>query len=281
MLLLVIISSVYAPVSDYASQAWVSANFLSSGYVPVISGYAELSAQNVFTSANHIPYIYFNSSTATGVPQIYPSGRHLYIRTNANAAKLYFSDYYSSCTLSDIALKSEIPSTSEFATISALSSAIDSLSSVYAPLSYVSGTDDGTNWTSLTIDGTTKAIPQGGSSVDNLSEYELDLVETEDSGDPGTYLSPNINMGMNNGAYGSIVLEQVIDDERGIVEETDLTISVGAGDGEVNNIVLNANDKITLNSSSIQFAGETLDTVESWTFTLSDDTTVTKKILVG
>lgn len=182
------LSSVYAPLSDYASQAWVSSNFLSSGYVPTISGYAELSASNIFTNSNKFTarvtfssanasitmdkadiylnaqngtynggHLYFNNvntyiwkSAAASYPlQIQASGGIRIVNTNAYSINIQnsqsyirFSDIYSSFTLSEIALKTELPVLSEYATISALSSAIDSLSSVYAPIgNYASQAD--------------------------------------------------------------------------------------------------------------------------------------------
>ena len=41
-----------AALNGYATESWVSSNFLSSGYVPSISGAAMLSGSNVFTSYN-------------------------------------------------------------------------------------------------------------------------------------------------------------------------------------------------------------------------------------
>lgn len=47
----------------------------------------------------------------------------------------------------------------------------------------VSGTNDGTNWTTITIDGTTKDIPQGGSGGSNivtLTQAQYDALVTKD-----------------------------------------------------------------------------------------------------
>ena len=136
------LSSVYAPLSDYASQSWVSANFLSSGYVPVISGYAELSGSNRFTSDN-----LFTSSVMIG----YSDNKAGYIYNNAGTA-------IGSYGLLGITVRNHVQGTYKGLTIAAsngaitpiggayfygvatsseLSSAIDSLSSVYAPINYL------------------------------------------------------------------------------------------------------------------------------------------------
>ena len=44
--------TVIPDLTGYATESWVSSNFLSIGAVPSLSGYAELSAPNTFTSIN-------------------------------------------------------------------------------------------------------------------------------------------------------------------------------------------------------------------------------------
>ncbi len=96
----------------------------------------------------------------------------------------------------------------------------------------ISGTNDGTNWTSITINSDTYAIPQGGSSgVTDVTLGGTSVV----SG--GVAVLP---------AYPSVPVTDV---------ELDNVSIVSSGVAEL--------------------------TSETWTFTLSDGTTITKKILVG
>lgn len=86
------LSSVYAPLSDYASQAWVSANFLSSGYVPSVSGYAELSGDNVFTGSNTFSsYTDLYNATTT-------SPRIRFITSNTLSSSFYNGSIYADST---------------------------------------------------------------------------------------------------------------------------------------------------------------------------------------
>ena len=275
-----------------SSQRDLMSKFSEYATVSSLSGYAQLSVSQSFTANQIFSNIYAGNVIASGVsadigmnisafksayikdvyavntlylsngsatpvaPRIYGSAHNIYLQTGLNGGHIYFSEAGLSCALSDIALKSEIPA--------------------------VSGSYSGSYWTEITLGSVTKEIPQGGGSVDNLNEYELDLVETEDSEDPGTYLSPNIHMEMNNGAYAAVALEQIPSElDPSVISETDLTISAAAGqDEEKTNLILNATDKIVLNTSAVEINGDNFDT-ETWTFTLSDNTTVTKKILVG
>ena len=93
------LSSVYAPLSDYASQSWVSANFLSSGYVPTISGYAELSRANTFTGVN----------TFYGGTSMFLSQTDLRLKQNANGLKgstIYFDNTMAGSGVATIRLTS-------------------------------------------------------------------------------------------------------------------------------------------------------------------------------
>ena len=186
------LSSIYQPIGSYVSSA-------------DLSGYAELSGINTFTSINTFSSAvkFLTSTYAKGAicfgtsvqgdgaaPKIYASDYHNLVinATGHSEATILFNDHFSSFMLSEIALKSEIPSVSEYATISAVSSAIsdlssvyasisyvDALSSVYAPLSYVSGANDGTNWTSLTIGSETYGFAGGGGGGGIPSGYASEV----------------------------------------------------------------------------------------------------------
>ena len=74
-------------LSGYATESWVSSNFLSSGYVPTVSGYAELSAVNTFTKNN----------TFYGGSSVFLSQTDLRIKQNAIGNKgstIYFDNTY-------------------------------------------------------------------------------------------------------------------------------------------------------------------------------------------
>ena len=75
--------------SVIATQSWVSANFLSTGAMPSISGYAELSASNTFTSDNIFAgsVIYASGSRPMGsiYGQYKQNGMNFYSVLNINA----------------------------------------------------------------------------------------------------------------------------------------------------------------------------------------------------
>ena len=159
------LSSVYQPIgnylssadlSGYATESWVSSNFLSIGAVPSLSGYAELSSNNTFTGYNtfeHAPAIEEDfislgiySLTVSSIKGSYTDDPDPYY----SEIKVYTDGglipYYEGCKLgasgayshwdfgyintlygtnnvskpvSQIALLSDIPSTSEYAQLSA------------------------------------------------------------------------------------------------------------------------------------------------------------------
>ena len=120
-----------------------------------LSSYAPLSGTNTFTGFNR-----FNSNVAVGGSRLYLNSGILIYGSTTVGAQIWEQRMQSKD--GTIALLNDIPSVSEYATISALSSAISDLSSIYAPLSYVSGSNDGTNWTSLTIGSETYGFAGGG-----------------------------------------------------------------------------------------------------------------------
>ena len=101
------LSSVYQPIgsyvsqsdlSGYATESWVSSNFLSSGALPSMSLYAELSAgtysnPQTFTGSNYFTKdicmssnrgIYFSSNTAGPVPRIYATSSIMFMGLSNN-----------------------------------------------------------------------------------------------------------------------------------------------------------------------------------------------------
>lgn len=86
--------------------------------------------------------------------------------------QLYADNTWSSPSYYTVAVSSDLTPfarTSDLATV-ATSGSYNDLSGL-PTINAVSGVNDGTNWTSLTIDGTTKAIPSGGGG--GLSNYDF------------------------------------------------------------------------------------------------------------
>lgn len=119
------LSSVYQPIGSYVSQADLSGYATTSGFSNyftnsnVFAGTVLFSGSGTTTfnnGASFLASIYFGSNTSTD-PVIYGTNRDLNIRAKSSG-KVRFSDWYSSFTLSEIALKTDIPSVSGYAELS-------------------------------------------------------------------------------------------------------------------------------------------------------------------
>ena len=209
------LSSVYAPLSAIINVSgtndgtnWTAITIGEDTYsIPAgggsISGYAELSVSNIFTSMN-----YFSAGLSVSRGNMIYLGRDAYLRQWADTTThIIFTNtdstvnpelgvqsdaiqlelggagygwkfdptafYNTSASAKNIGTSAKPfdriyvgtiygASTSKTIDDIALLSDISALSSVYAPLSYVSGTNDGTNWTSLTIGSETYGFAGGG-----------------------------------------------------------------------------------------------------------------------
>lgn len=162
-----------------------------------------------------------------------------------------------------------------------------------APTS-VSGTNDGTNWTSITIGNDTYAIPQGGGTTYSAGDWISLSNNTISVYNPYVSLMsnsmPRICMATKTSAgapyFGSAAYVNITP-ANGFQVNDRRTLST-------NNYTTYGHDKIIYNSSTtLSFptvsgyfvAATNLSnsamSAETWTFTLSDNTTVTKTILVG
>lgn len=293
------LSSVYAPLSDYASQAWVSANFLSSGAVPSLSGYAELSSHNTFTNTNRfedtVHFVglarFWSEIWATGIKPTLSSagyiGTSTYSYQSAYIHNIYGSDNVQK-PVSQIALLTDIPSVSEFATVTDLSSAvsdinttISGLSSVYAPVgdyATLSGSNvfTGSNiFSSIRISDRADGIVFGTGTLGNAHIRSPGSRQIELSAGTITmyasseiyFFSPNITF------YSTSSFNFYSNNE-----STNYNIAFPYASGTV--------ALLTDIPSSLPANGGTASSVsgyasEVWTFTLSDNTSVSKTILVG
>lgn len=182
-------------LSGYATEAWVvSQNYASQTWVNnQISGidYASVGA---LSSSTQIPSDTSDLTNNAG----YITSSALSSYATVSQLSSYATEVYVQNSLSDYALASELSlyalssSLSLYATVSAVSSAISGVESTISSLDYasvgalssatvipeVSGTNDGTNWTSITINEDTYDIPSGGPSGD----YVPVQVSEEDSG---------------------------------------------------------------------------------------------------
>lgn len=171
----------------------------------------------------------------------------------------------------------------------------------------VSGTNDGTNWTSLTIAGDTYGLAGGGGGSGDA------LLAGGTSSSPQTFTGYNrfnnqIQLGTSNtyvGGNGTYIY-LMKEDAEGITMGSGISFNIGNGTYDTRKIEMayggssvggwlapGANNNIAdlgkstqrwrnlYLSGGISNGTDTVDTFETWTFTLSDNTTVTKKILVG
>ena len=197
--------TVIPDLTGYATESWVSSNFLSSGYVPVVSGYAELSASNIFTGNNT-----FSGASVTlfGGAKLYiPYATGLYATKNALSYQLSLPD--------------------KSGTV-ALISDIDALSSVYQPIGSYLSADDLSGYAQLSVANTFTA------------NQTFSTINTRN-------IIPNTVSATIGGSMNQYYLSAYISD-------------------------IYAN---SINVSSVSYASEV------WTFTLSDNTSVSKTILVG
>lgn len=155
------------------------------------------------------------------------------------------------------------------AAIEELSEEVSNIETALDDKSEVSGTNDGTNWTKITIDGVEKNIPTGGGGGGfTPTQAQLDAM----------------NSGIDSTKVGQI--QDNADDIADIKDELDeKQDTLTPGDGIVitgTNIEANvgAGLKLATEGGSVNKSIQIDGTIETWTFTLSDDSTVTKKIAV-
>ena len=287
------LSSVYAPIGSYASQADIDA--LSSVYASqsALSSYAELSGGNVlfhqiFTGYNQFnaPTSFYSSVTFKNVQIGGPWGGSLFtidsgvstsfyghVRFSSNATFMKSVAFgggaiYNGSTINSgfkldlpsqsgsLALLTDIPSVSEYATISALSSAvsdinttISGLTSIYAPLSDYASTSY--------VDNSISALssvyaPVGGYAELSASNTFTGINTFQNSTYASELYTPDLAIGLSGIASANIVYNGGL--ELKVVDSSPVIIK---------------NNTYSVN------------TFETWTFTLSDNTTVSKTILVG
>lgn len=111
----------------------------------------------------------------------------------------------------------------------------------------VSGTNDGTNWTNITINGTTKAIPSGGGGGFTPTQAQLDAM---------------------NSGIDSTKVAQIATNTSDIANKVDKVTGKG----------LSTNDYTTADQTKVGYIG---NGVETLTFTLADSSTVTLKVVKG
>jgi len=160
-------------------------------------------------------------------------------------------------------------------------------------LKLVSGNNDGTNWTSLTIGGDTYSIPAGGASYSagdwiSLSNNTISVynpyVSLMSNNMPRILMATSTSNGAPSFASTAYVN---INPENGFQVNDRRTLSTNAYTTYGHdNIKFNASHTLSFPTTSGYFVAATnlsnsAMSAETWTFTLDDDTTVTKTILVG
>lgn len=269
--------------SVYATQSWVSSNFLSSGYVPIISGYAELSADNVFTGSNkfnsvYLPYNSFWTYSVVGAV------------TTLHKVDLPSTD-------GTLALTSQLPSMSLYAELS--TSNTFTASNYFTKDIYLSSNNSlGIFFGSSSVGpvpriyGTTSEIFIGLSN--NLG------MTLSSSGANSTYLTMN---GGHIGVNGNPILTAYINKLVGL-NGSSVMVSQIASIGDIPSLseyaTISAVSSAISDLSSVYASISYVDALSSvyapinyvpstvsgyasevWTFTLSDNTSVSKTILVG
>lgn len=175
------LSSVYAPIGDYATVSELSSAI--SGVNSTISSldYASVGA---LSSATVIPVIsasysgsYWTEMTLNGVTKDFGAGGTKPSVADFTAGPgIVIDEDLGNNTVSIEVDQSDIPFKVDLASV-AFTGDYDDLSNKPS-IPEVSGTDDGTNWTSLTINGDTYDIPQGGSGSVNIDNKTI--IENED-----------------------------------------------------------------------------------------------------
>lgn len=179
----------------------------------------------------------------------------------------------------------------------------------------VSGTNDGTNWTSLTIAGDTYGLAGGGGgtpsnmvttdtaqtitgakTINNASGIQFYMSASRNAAvfaDSTYFYITNDNSFASSFAgitfYGSSIKftchNPYLTNDTNYISLIGDTSSISFTPGQFNNVAdLGRSNGFWRNlylSGGITNGTDTVDTFETWTFTLSDNTTVTKKILVG
>jgi len=182
----------------------------------------------------------------------------------------------------------------------------------------VSGTNDGTNWTSLTVGNDTYAIPQGGSAPGMIGEVLYDVPNGEAGVNPITmahsfadYSYVDIQYRNYDNAYEVKCVRVYDPNGKHVYLDWDVLIS-GTVYAKKSTYILNGNTMTVKDGTDMQVwysngskvgtqATATTDyqhqikitkvigykannsalTTEEWTFTLQDGTTTTKKIMLG
>lgn len=183
-----------------------------------------------------------------------------------------------------------------------------------APTS-VSGTNDGTNWTSITIDNDTYGIPSGDApsnmvttdTVQNISgqkTFTNGLVYihgaqtftdgklflgrgnsnrgygTEILGHPGNNTGVYLQFTLKNMNTGATAQELKFTPSA-LVTINNNAVDLGTSSAKWKNLYLAGNISDGTNSVTVANIANKASDYETWTFTLSDNTTVTKKVLLG
>lgn len=226
--------------SEYATESWVSSNFLSidtpiggaaqwgsisgtlSDQTDLMSKFSEYATTSEMSSAiSALNYASVGAlSSETYIPDITGLASEGYVDSSISALSSVYADINSLssyatvsslssyATISSLSVYATIDSLSDYATVSAMSSAIDGVNSTISSLDYasvgalssetvipeISGTNDSSYWTSLTINEDTYDIPQGGVSGDYV---EKDIVTTYDETTDTSYVQNNNDGGGN------------------------------------------------------------------------------------
>lgn len=155
------------------------------------------------------PFLPLTGGTLTGNLDVTPdsTSSHKHVKVNAPSGSAYaelstFAD--SSTTRARLTLNDGSGSPTEYRTKEikignyTLSFPVLSANKTIATTDYVSGLNDGTNWTSITINGVTKLIPNGGADTDTWRGIQINgspfLGEDITSGDVNFKAGSNITL---------------------------------------------------------------------------------------
>ena len=200
--------SEYAPLSDipslsgYATESWVlSQNYASQTWVnsqitSATSEFITSAALAGLASEGYVDTQIGNLSSVYAPIGNYASQDDITALSSVYASISALSSYATVSALSDYALASVV-SAMDYASVGALSSA--------TAIPVVSGTNDGSYWTSITIDEDTYDIPQGGGSGDYVV---ANLEEIQDEGEDN---EKTVTSNVVHEQAGTITLHQTVD----------------------------------------------------------------------
>ena len=227
-------ATVIPDITGLASEAYV--NSAISGLSSIYASQSALSEYALASVVSAMDYLSVGAlSSQTVIPDITGLASEAWVSAQLSnyALSSSLSAYATVSALSDYALASDVASMN-YASVGALSS------STYIP--EISGTNDGSYWTSLTIDGDTYDLGGGSGSIENPLE-----IEDED------------------GSIGRLTVTTAFDEEDPTTAISgELEISCTAADGTDSTISLNAN-YIELDSSEVNINGYTVvhETIET------------------